>query len=71
VANTVYEKLLYLTYPKAVAFLQTSEFPLEIPRSQNRNFQYTTTLGTIKKIVNENLFSHFIINLHAFLQSSK
>jgi hypothetical protein len=49
VANTVYEKLLYLTYPKAVAFLQTSEFPLEIPRSQNRNFQYTTTLGNITK----------------------
>jgi hypothetical protein len=28
--------------------LQTSEFPLEIPRSQNRNFQYKTTLANIK-----------------------
>jgi hypothetical protein len=60
VANTVYEKLLYLTYPKAVAFLQTSEFPLEIPRSQNRNFQYTTTLYNIK---NENKIRH---NIHNF-----
>jgi hypothetical protein len=34
---------------KLVAFLQTSEFPLEIPRSQNRNFPYKTTLGNIKK----------------------
>jgi hypothetical protein len=34
---------------KLVAFLQTSEFPQEIPRSQNRNFQYTTTLCVIKK----------------------
>jgi hypothetical protein len=30
---------------KLVAFLQTSEFPLEIPRSQSRNFPYKTTLG--------------------------
>jgi hypothetical protein len=29
--------------------LQTSEFPLEIPRSQNRNFQYTNSLATIRK----------------------
>jgi hypothetical protein len=55
VANTVYEKLLYLTYPKAVAFLQTSEFPLEIPRSQNRNFQYTTTLPVIYETHAENI----------------
>jgi hypothetical protein len=34
---------------KLVASLQTSEFPLEIPRSQNRNIQYTTTLCSIKK----------------------
>jgi hypothetical protein len=34
---------------KLVAFLQTSEFPPEIPRSQNRNFPYKTTLPTIKK----------------------
>jgi hypothetical protein len=26
---------------KVVAFLCTSEFPLEIPRTQNRNFSYT------------------------------
>jgi hypothetical protein len=31
--------------------LQTSEFPLEIPRSQKRNIQYTTTLCTIKSRV--------------------
>tara|TARA_B110001452_G_scaffold260820_1_gene258780 strand:+ start:931 stop:1062 length:132 start_codon:yes stop_codon:yes gene_type:complete len=43
----MYKKLLYLAKLKLVAFLQTSEFPLEIPRSQNRNFQYTTTLPTI------------------------
>ena len=36
--NTLYKKLLYLAKLKLVAFLQTSEFPLEIPRSQNRNF---------------------------------
>jgi hypothetical protein len=46
-ANTVYEKLLNLAKLKLVAFLSTSEFPLEIPRSQNRNFQYTTTLANI------------------------
>jgi hypothetical protein len=32
---------------KLVAFLQTSEFPSEIPRSQSRNIQYTNTLPTI------------------------
>jgi hypothetical protein len=32
---------------KLVALLQTSEFPLEIPRSQNRNFPYKTTLPAI------------------------
>jgi hypothetical protein len=42
--NTVYKKLLYLAKLKLVASLQTSEFPLEIPRSQKRNIQYTTTL---------------------------
>jgi hypothetical protein len=41
--------LLYLAKLKLVAFLQTSEFPLEIPRSQNRNFQYTTTLCVINR----------------------
>jgi hypothetical protein len=29
--------------------LLTSEFPTEIPRSQKRNFQYTTTLATISE----------------------
>tara|TARA_R110001606_G_scaffold397909_2_gene575662 strand:- start:2412 stop:2543 length:132 start_codon:yes stop_codon:yes gene_type:complete len=32
-ANTVYKKLLHLALSKVVAFLQTSEFPSEIPRS--------------------------------------
>tara|TARA_R110001606_G_scaffold392153_1_gene560848 strand:- start:483 stop:704 length:222 start_codon:yes stop_codon:yes gene_type:complete len=32
---------------KLVASLQTSEFPLEIPRLQNRNFPYKTTLPKI------------------------
>jgi hypothetical protein len=32
---------------KLVALLQTSEFPQEIPRSQNRNFTYKTTLYAI------------------------
>jgi hypothetical protein len=31
---------------KIVALLQTSEFRAEIPRSQNRNFPYKTTLAT-------------------------
>tara|TARA_R110002153_G_scaffold251787_1_gene409190 strand:+ start:377 stop:562 length:186 start_codon:yes stop_codon:yes gene_type:complete len=36
---------------KLVVFLQTSEFPLEIPRSQNRNFPYKTTLQkTVGKV---------------------
>jgi hypothetical protein len=43
----VYKKLLYLAKLKLVAFLQTSEFPTEIPRSQKRNFQYTNTLPVI------------------------
>jgi hypothetical protein len=34
----VYIKLLYLAKLELVAPLQTSEFPLEIPCSQNRNF---------------------------------
>ncbi|PQB07269.1 hypothetical protein BST83_08950 [Polaribacter filamentus] len=34
---------------KLVASLQTTEFPLEIPRSQSRNIQYTTTLATSSK----------------------
>jgi hypothetical protein len=43
----VYKKLLYLAKLKVVAFLQTPEFPLEIPRSQKRNFQYTNPLAKI------------------------
>ena len=43
---------------KLVAFLQTSEFPLEIPRSQNRNFPYKTTLALIKKKLNWKLEKH-------------
>jgi hypothetical protein len=45
--NTLYKKLLCLAKLKLVALLQTSEFPLEIPRSQNRNFQYTNSLPFI------------------------
>jgi hypothetical protein len=41
----LYKKLLCLAKLKLVALLQTSEFPLEIPRSQNRNFPYKTTLA--------------------------
>jgi hypothetical protein len=41
--------------------LQTSEFPLEIPRSQNRNFQYTTTLYPISRMRNiEDLIKEII-----------
>jgi hypothetical protein len=44
--------LLFLAKIKLVASLQTSEFPLEIPRSQKRNIQYTTTLCLMmKKII--------------------
>jgi hypothetical protein len=49
----LYKKLLYLAKLKLVAFLQTSEFPLEIPRSQNRNFPYKTTLPFIGEQVGE------------------
>jgi hypothetical protein len=41
--------LLYLAKLKLVASLQSSEFPLEIPRSQKRNIQNTTKLYAIKK----------------------
>jgi hypothetical protein len=34
----------FIASPKAVAFLLTSDFPVENPREQNRNFSYTTTL---------------------------
>ena len=40
----MYKKLLFLALPKVVASLPTSEFPLEIPRCQKRNFLYTKTL---------------------------
>ena len=40
---------MHLAKLKVVAFLPTSEFPQEIPRCQNHNIQYTTTLGPIKK----------------------
>jgi hypothetical protein len=33
---------------KLIALLQTTEFRAEIPRSQNRNLQYTTTLAVIR-----------------------
>jgi hypothetical protein len=42
---------------KLVALLQTSEFRAEIPRSQNRNLQYTTTLA---KIYEKDLFNIYI-----------
>jgi len=48
-ANTVYKKLLLLALPKFVASLPTSEFPLEIPRCQNRNFLYTKTLPVMRE----------------------
>ena len=54
----MYKKLLYLAKLKLVAFLQTSEFPMEIPRSQNRNFQYTNPLWVIKK--NEENTNYYI-----------
>ncbi len=38
--NIMYKKLLFLALSKFVALLPTSEFPLEIPRCQNRNFLY-------------------------------
>lgn len=37
-ATPLIKKLLLLGLSKSVAFLQTSDFPLENPRSQNRNF---------------------------------
>jgi hypothetical protein len=41
------------------------DFPLENPRTQNRNFQYTTTLAVIKKQKWQNqeylLVRHFMI----------
>jgi hypothetical protein len=38
--------------------LLTSEFPTEIPRSQKRNFQYTTTLATTNEMfINHNNLS--------------
>jgi hypothetical protein len=51
--NTLYKKLLCLAKLKLVALLQTSEFPLEIPRSQNRNFPYKTTLAVINSLNSE------------------
>ena len=46
--------MLFLAKLKLVASLQTSEFPLEIPRSQKRNIQYTTTLANIPITLNRN-----------------
>uniref|UniRef100_UPI00404853E1 hypothetical protein n=1 Tax=Polaribacter sp. TaxID=1920175 RepID=UPI00404853E1 len=40
---------LFLVLSKVVASLPTSEFPLEIPRCQNRNFSYTNKLAFIMK----------------------
>ena len=37
----------FIASPKAVAYLLTSDFPVENPREQNRNFSYTTTLQNI------------------------
>ncbi|NCT61482.1 MAG: hypothetical protein GW785_12790 [Flavobacteriia bacterium] len=41
--------MLLLALPKFVASLPTSEFPLEIPRCQNRNFLYTKTLPVMRE----------------------
>jgi hypothetical protein len=46
--NTLYKNCYILLNLKLVAILQISEFPLENPRSQNRNFPYKTTLCFIK-----------------------
>ncbi|MGJ8743712.1 MAG: hypothetical protein ACSHW5_04355 [Polaribacter sp.] len=55
----------FIASPKAVAFLLTSDFPVENPREQNRNFSYTNPLQTLK---NENyiiffgkFFSNFMV----------
>ena len=45
--NTVYKKLLVLAKPKLVARLLASDFPSENPRTQTRNFPYTSTLAFI------------------------
>jgi CubicO group peptidase (beta-lactamase class C family) len=57
--HTVYEKLLYLALSKFVVFFQTSEFPLEIPSSQNHNFLYKKTLAPIKK--NTTMKKYFLL----------
>jgi hypothetical protein len=41
----------YIWYKlKLIASLQTTEFRTEIPRLQNRNLQYTTTLAFIDEL---------------------
>lgn len=46
---------------KLVASLQASEFPLEIPRSQNRNFPYKTTISEPPKKSETHFFITTII----------
>ena len=43
----MYKKLLVLASTKVVACLSASDFPLENPRPQTRNFPYTNTLYAI------------------------
>jgi hypothetical protein len=53
---------------KLVALLQTSEFPLEIPRSQNRNFPYKTTLYLIS--IDFWNFQYTLSNFQEFLMEN-
>ncbi len=46
VPNTLYKKLLYLAKLKLVAFLPTSEFPTEIPRSQKSQLSIQNNVVT-------------------------
>jgi len=41
--------LLVLAKPKLVARLLASDFPSENPRTQARNFPYTTAIGGIRE----------------------
>ena len=41
--------MLFLAKPKIVARLLASDFPSENPRTQTRNFPYTSTLTVINK----------------------
>jgi len=63
--------LLVLAKPKLVARLLASDFPSENPRTQTRNFPYTSTLATITEMTKSIIILTFLFLIFSCKENKK